>query len=106
MEIVELRAQLADAHATITELRNKLALRPAAEESLKTPEEVLCQVEIEKLRQLAEHRPLSPPETKQLEVYIKMLYLIRSSAPKTFDGSIKDLASIEEAELLNLAKLD
>jgi uncharacterized coiled-coil DUF342 family protein len=106
MEIVELKAQLEEAQATIQELRNALASRPmnVAIEA-KSSEELICETEIEKLRYLSQQRALTPPETKQFEIYVKSLALIRGNLPKTFDGSVREAEKMAEAELIELAKL-
>lgn len=106
MELLELRAELEEAHATIKELRNTLATRqhPVSIET-KSSEELICEAEIEKLRYLSQQRSLTPPETKQFEIYVKSLALIRGKAPKTFDGSMQEAEKMEEAQLIELAKL-
>jgi GTP cyclohydrolase II len=101
LENQNLLAALEDARKKITELEIQLALAPSATK-VKTSEEIICELEIEKIKLLSQQRPLTVPETKQFEIYVKSLYLIRGKSPETFEGD--KLANLEEAKLLEIVK--
>jgi hypothetical protein len=68
--------------------------------TIKTPEELLCELEISKLYAEAQNRTLTPAETKQLEIYIKSLYLCKDKSKKP---TPKDIPN-EEVNTIELIK--
>lgn len=68
---------------------------------VKSTEELIVEAEIEKLREVSMSRPLNLNETKQLDMYIKGLKIIRGETP--LDGNPKPKPKATEAELLQLA---
>lgn len=101
LENQKLHQALSDASRKIAELELQLAMAPTSTK-VKTSEEIVCELEIEKIKMLSQQRPLTIPETKQFEIYVKSLYLIRGKNPDTFEG--EKVAQLEEAKLLEIVK--
>lgn len=68
---------------------------------VKSTEEVIMETEIEKLRVVSQQRPLNLNETKQLDVYIKGLRIVRGESP--IEAESKPKQKVTEAELIQLA---
>lgn len=73
---------------------------------IKTNDQLLCEAEITKLYDISKERPLELKETKQLDIYVKSLYLIKgknmeeSSKPKDVENEV-----IDENDLIKYAQL-
>lgn len=100
-ENAQLSEALEIAKKRIVELEVQLALAPSPNK-VKSSEEMICELEIEKIKLIAQQRPLNVAETKQFDIYVKALYLIRGKNPETFEG--EKVAQLEEAKLIELAK--
>ena len=68
-----------------------------------TPEQIICQIQIEKLRSKSFERELTLEETKRLEILIKSLYLIKEKGTAKVSAEFKKLT--ESLSIENLAEI-
>jgi len=104
--VEELQAYCKAQHLTIVDLTKKLeALKVAPVSSQQSViidpkdfldnEEVICMVQIHRLREAAESRELTLEEAKKVEIYNKILLAARAAKSKDVNGISKDVPDTE-----------
>lgn len=74
------------------------------ERIIKTPAEIACEIQLEKIQQIAMQRELSLEETKKLDLLVKNQRLMKGDST-TIEGKSKKLrGDIEHAKILEIAK--
>lgn len=69
----------------------------------KTPEQMTCELEIEKLQQSSLQRELDLNEVRKLEILVKTLYSAKAKSQEVAEAQSKPIDSIEETDLLKIA---
>ena len=67
-----------------------------------TPELQIAEMQLERLRNIAVERLLTPDETKQYDLLVKNIMLIRGH-PTTINGVSNKLDELSDAELIKIA---
>jgi hypothetical protein len=70
---------------------------------LPTNEAIIVEVQLERLRNIALERLLTPDETKQYDILVKNLLLIRGQ-PTVINGTANVVEDLDDAELVELAQ--
>lgn len=98
--------RIAELEAENNFLKNELSLYKdnKTEIIIKSAEEQVCELEIMRLRNIAQNGPLDLEETKQFDLYVKNLYLAKGK-PNTLENGKKKKKKLSEAELIQLVQL-
>lgn len=75
------------------------------EEKVKTPEQIICELEIEKLRNSSLSRSLTLEETKRFDLLVKNLLLSREAQRNEKKEPVGPAITISEIDLINIARL-
>lgn len=68
-----------------------------------TNESIIAEVQLERLRNIAMERLLTPDETKQYDILVKNIMLIRGQ-PTVINGSATVVEDLDDEELVKLAQ--